>query len=94
MYSINFIESRKKFSLSLHYNGTNGVKIIKFKAKDSEILATSLCLGKVSKYFSVDNVKKTGCYGYVFYFIVYYNVIVVYDILNVHKYLMKNNAIV
>ena len=39
-YSINFTKSRKKFCLSLHYNGANsylfvnGTKIIKFKAKD------------------------------------------------------------
>ena len=28
------------------------------KAKDSEIVATSLCLAKVSKDWSVDNMKK------------------------------------
>ena len=28
------------------------------KAKDSEIVATSLCLAKVSKGWSVDNMKK------------------------------------
>ena len=41
MDSINFTVTRKKFSLSLHYNGTNsyllvnGTKMYKFKAKDS-----------------------------------------------------------
>ena len=51
IYSMNFIVTRKKFSLSLHYNGTNShlfvnsTEIIKFKAKDSQIVATSLCLG-------------------------------------------------
>ena len=55
-YSINFI--------SLHYNGTNsylfvnGTEIIKFKAKDSEIKAYSLCLGNISKDWSNDNMKK------------------------------------
>ena len=45
MYSINFTVTRKKFCLSLHYNGANsylfvnGTEIIKFKAKDSEIVA-------------------------------------------------------
>ena len=43
----------------------NGVEIYKFKAKDSEIYAASLCLGNVSKVFSVDNMKNTGLYGYV-----------------------------
>ena len=50
MYSINFTENNKKLCLSLHYNGANsylfvnGTEIIKFKAKDFEIVATPLCL--------------------------------------------------
>ena len=50
LYSINFTEKNKKFCLSLHYNVTNsylfvnGTEIHKFKAKDSEIVATPLCL--------------------------------------------------
>ena len=42
-----------------------GTEIIKFKAKDSEILAYSLCLGNISKDWSHDNIKKTGLKGYV-----------------------------
>ena len=63
MYSINFTKHNKKFCLSLHYNGTgsylfvNGKEIHKFKAKYSEIAATLLCLGNISKYWSVDNMK-------------------------------------
>ena len=63
---INFTGNNKPFCLSLHYNGANndfyvnGTEIIKFKAKDSEIVATSLCLGNISKGFSVDNMKKIG----------------------------------
>ena len=55
MYSINFTMTGKKFLLSLHYNGAssylfvNGKEIHKFKAKDSEIVATPLCLGNISK---------------------------------------------
>ena len=51
-YSINFTENNK-FCLSLHYHGANSYSlvndtdIIKFKAKDSEILATPLCLGNI-----------------------------------------------
>ena len=66
MYSINFTEHNKKFCLSLHYNGAtsylfiNGKQIHKFKAKDSEIKATPLCLGNISKDWTVDNMKKTG----------------------------------
>ena len=64
MYSINFTEQNKKFCLSLHYNGAssylfvNGTEIHKFKAKDSEIVATPLCLENISKDWSVDNMKK------------------------------------
>ena len=62
-YSINFTVINKKFCLCLYYNGANrylyvnGTEIHKFKAKDSEIVATPLCLGNVSKYFSADNIK-------------------------------------
>ena len=64
MYSINFTVTRKKFCLSLHYNGANsylfvnGREIHKFRAKDSEIVATPVCLGNISKNWSVDNMKK------------------------------------
>ena len=61
MYSINFTVTKKKFCLSLHYNGANsylfvnGTEIYKFKA---EIVASPLCLRHVSKDWSVDNMKK------------------------------------
>ena len=58
--------------MRLYYNRAssclfvNGTEIIKFKAKDSEIVAASLCLGSVSKDFSVDNINKTGLNGYIY----------------------------
>ena len=61
MYSINFTENNEKFCLSLHYNGTNSylfvndTELIKFKAKDFEIVAIPLCLGNISKDFSANN---------------------------------------
>ena len=64
MYSINFTNKNTKFCLSLHYHGANsclfvnGTEIIKFKAKDSEILAYSLCLGNISKDWTNNNMKK------------------------------------
>ena len=64
MYSINFTVTKKKFCLSLLYNGANsylfvnGTEIYKFKAKDSEIAAVPLCLGNISKALSIDNMKK------------------------------------
>ena len=60
-------------------------EIHKFKAKDLEIVATPLCLGNISKVFSVDNIKKARLNGYVYD----YDAIAVDDILDIHKYLMK-----
>ena len=100
MYSINFREKNKKFCLSLHYNGANnnlfvnGKEIVKFKAKDFEIVATPLCLGNISKDWSVDNMKDTGLNGYVYDFSVDYDATDVDDIKDIHKYLMKKNDIV
>ena len=67
----------------------NGTEIYKFKAKYSEIIATPLCLGNISKDFSVDNMKKTGLNGYVYDFSVDYDSIAVDNILDIHKYLME-----
>ena len=74
-YAINFSRSQ-----SVHYNRSNSflfvnvTKIHQFKAKDSEIKRYSLCLGNISKDFSVNNMKKTGLNRYVYDFSVDYNV--------------------
>ena len=87
MYSINFTINNKKFCLNLHYNGANsylfvnGTEFYKFKAKDSEIAATPLCVGNIWKDWSVDNLKKTALNGYVYDFSVDYNAIAADDIL-------------
>ena len=100
MYSINFTVTTKKFCLNLHYNGgnsylfVNDTEIYKFKAKDSEISSSQLCLGNISKDWSVDNMKKTGFTGYVYDFSVDYNAIAVDNIKDSHKYLMVKNGIV
>ena len=52
----------------------SGIEIIKFKAKDSKIIASPLCLGNISNDWSTDNMKKTGFTGYVYDFSVDYNV--------------------
>ena len=97
MYSTNFTVTKKKFCFSLNYNGANsylfvnGTEIYKFKAKDSEIVATPLCLGNISKDWSVDNMKRTGFTGYVYDFSVDYDATDVDDIVDIHKYLMKKN---
>ena len=93
--------TKKKLCLSLHYNGgnsylfVNGTEIYKFKAKDSEIAATPLCLGNISNDWSADNMrKKTRFNGHIYDFSVDYDAIAVDDIKDIHKYLMKKDNIV
>ena len=63
-YPINFTQSGKRFVLSLHFNGSNSflfvnaTKVYQFKAENSEIKDYALCLGNVSKYFTINNMKK------------------------------------
>ena len=77
------------------YLFVNGKEIHKFKAKNSEIVVNTLCLGNISKDWSVDNIKKkTGLNGYVFYFSIDYNDTAVDKILEIHNCLMKKNDVV
>ena len=92
MYSVNFTNNGDKYCLSLHYNGANsylfvnGTEIIKFKVKDSKIVASPLCLGNISKDLSVHNMKDIGLNGYGYDFSVDYNATDVNDIKYIHKY--------
>ena len=78
MYSINFTVTKNKLCLSLHYNGANsylfvnGTETIKFKAKDTEIDSNPLCLGNISKVWTVYNVERRGFSGCVYDFSVDY----------------------
>ena len=85
----------------MNYNGANsylfvnGTEIYKSKTKDSEIVASPLCLGNISEDWSTDNTKKkTGFNGYVYDFGVNYDATDIDDIKGIHKYLMKKNNIV
>ena len=84
----------------MRYNGANSylfvndTKIIKFKAKDSQITAYPLCLGNISKDWLVDNMRKTGPKCYIYDFSVDYDAIAVSDILYIHKHLIEKNEIV
>ena len=86
--------------MNLRYNGANGylfvngTEIYKFKVKDSEIFDGPICLGNISKDWSVDNMKRTGFTDYVYDFSVDYYSIAVDDIKDILKYLMKKNNIV
>ena len=83
--------------MSFHYNGANsylfvnGTEIIKLRAKDSEIVATPLCLGNIAKDWSLDNTNDTGLNKYIYDFSVDYDTIAVDDILDIHKYLMEKS---
>ena len=65
-YPINCTQRIKRFVLSLQYNGinsflfVNATKVYQFKAKDSEIKDYTLCLGNISKDFTINNMKKLG----------------------------------
>ena len=83
----------------MYYNGANsysfvnGTETYKFKAKDSEVSVGPICLGNISKDWSVDDMNKTGFTGYVYDFSVDYKTIAVDDIESIHKYLMEKNDI-
>ena len=93
-YPINFTQSKKRFVLSLDYNGcnsflfVNATKIYQFKAKDSQIKDCSLCLGNILKDFIINNMKKNSV-KCVKFFSVDVNPIGTNDILDIHRYLMK-----
>ena len=79
----------------MHYNGANsylfvnGTETYKYKAKDSEIAANPICLGNLSKGWSIDNLKKTDFNGYIYDVSVNYDDADVDDIKGIHKYLIK-----
>ena len=76
IYPINFTQSNKRAVLSLHYNRGNDslfvnvTKICQFKAKDSEKRKKDygMCLGNISKEFTIYNMKKTELLGVVNFF--------------------------
>ena len=78
MYSTNFTVDNKNFCLSLHFNGgnsylfVNGKKMIKCKAKDSEIVLHSLCLRGISKDFPSQIAINVALTGYIYDFSVGY----------------------
>ena len=75
----------------MHYNGANsylfvnGTETYKFKAKDSEIVTTPLCLANISKDWSTDNMKKTAFNKYVYDFSVDYDATGIEDIKDIQN---------
>ena len=74
----------------MHYNGpssylfVSGTEVIKFKAKESKITASPLCLGNISKGWPTDNMRKSSFTGYVYDFSVGHDAIGVDDIKDIH----------
>ena len=99
LYSINFTNDTTKFCWSFRYNGAysylfaNSTEIIRFKPKDSEIVAYPLYLGNTSKDCSVYNMKKTGLNEYIYGFSVDSDATPVDDMLDIYKYLIKIHGI-
>ena len=63
MYLINFTVKKRDFPSAYITMEQTVICLLmvqkfKIKAKDSEIVATSLCLGNISKDWSADNMKK------------------------------------
>ena len=82
------------YSKNNSYLFVNGTEIMKFKAKDSAIVARPLCLGNISKDWLTDNIKRTGLTGYVYDFSADYNAVTIDDIKDIYNYFMKKNDIV
>ena len=65
----NFTDFRKKFMLSLHYNGdysylfVNDRQELKFKAKTDQLVKEKLCIGNLSDQWTTSESEKTGVYG-------------------------------
>ena len=63
-YHIYFIQSGKRFVLSLQYNGSNSflfvnaTKVYQLKAKNSETKDFALCLDNIAEDFTINNLKK------------------------------------
>ena len=97
-YSINFSRSNRKLQ-SLHYNESdsfiflNATKLYQFKVKDSETKKYQLCLGNVSKDFSVNNKNKTGLNVHVYNFSFDHGAFDISGITDIYKYLMKKHDI-
>ena len=95
VHPINFIQPNKRFVSSLDYNRSisfffvNATKIYLFKANKYEMKDDALCLGNISKDFTINNMKKAGLKGVVKFVSVDFNAVDTNNILDIHKYLMK-----
>ena len=94
------MKQRKKFGLSLHYNGDNsylfvyGKEICKFKANNKNVnFPTQFCLGSISEKFGSVESREVSFKEDVYGFSGDYNAIDKSDPLKIHKYLMVKDNI-
>ena len=92
---MNFTQPRKRFELNLHYNESNGflfvnaTNIYHLKSEDSEIKDYALCSNNIFRDFRINNMKKTELKVSVNFFLLILILLIPYDVLAIHKYLMK-----
>ena len=96
----NFTDPGKNFMLSLHHNGddsyllVNGRQELKFKYKTDQLVKEKLCIGNLSDQWTTSESEKTGLYGKIYDFVVYYEQIAcVKAIYDMHRYLMTKHNI-
>ena len=63
--------------------------IYQFQAKDSEVKDYTLCLGDISKDFTINSMRNNKIKRNCKFFFVDFNPIDTNDILDIYKYLMK-----
>ena len=67
----------------------NASKIYQFKSKESEIKYYTLCLGNISKDFTINNMNKARLKRNKRFLSIDFNPIDTNDTLDIHKYLIK-----
>ena len=72
----------------------NGRQVLKFKAKNNQIISEKICLGNFSDQWTTSESEKTGLYGNICDFVVDFKQIVgVKAIYDMHRYLMVKHNI-
>ena len=71
----------------------NDVKLYQFKAKGSEIKPYPMCLGNISKAFTVDNIEWNLIKWMYMIFLLIFNISGINNIVDMHKDLMGEHNI-
>ena len=81
-----FVSTLRKQQFILFINAS---KIYQFKSKESEIKYYTLCLGNISKGFTINNMNKARLKRNKRFLSIDFNPIDANDTLDIHKYLIK-----